>query len=116
MRFRLGLIYFLLVSFMGLVCFRLVQLQVLGNAQLKKLASKQYDLAHQKDAPQRVPILDRNGKELAVSMRAASIFAHPAHIKNKAFAAQTLANVLGDSPTYWRKKLASKKPFVWIRR
>ncbi len=116
MRFRLGLVYFGIVLFLGFICFRLVQLQVLGNEQLRKLASRQYDSAHRRETPQRAAILDRNGKELAVSMRAASIFAHPKAIKNKAYAASVLSSSLGGTPLYWKKVLASKKPFIWIRR
>lgn len=115
MRFRLGLVFLGFASFFALVAVRLVQLQVLDNPDLRAIASRQYQ-RQASAALQRLPILDRNGEELAVNVRAASIFAHPRLVRNKDRTARALARVLGGAWESWKRRLSSKKAFIWIRR
>ncbi|MCB0405092.1 MAG: transpeptidase family protein [Bdellovibrionales bacterium] len=115
MRFRLGLVYFSILLIFSMITFRLVQLQVLKNPTLQKFAEKQFSRTQQGHS-HRLPIVDRNGKELAVNMRAASVFAHPKLVRDKYRAATILAKHLGKSTAHWKAKLNSDRSFVWIQR
>lgn len=115
MRLRMGLIYFSFFSFFGLVTFRLVQLQVLPNSALSKLSKRQFVKTNQK-APYRIPIVDRNHQELAVSIPVSSIYSHPHQLASRKKTARILAKELGKSTSYWLKRLDPKKSFVWLQR
>jgi cell division protein FtsI (penicillin-binding protein 3) len=115
MRLRVSLIYVCFVMFFGLVLFRLIQLQVWVNPGLRTLAKKQFESVSKK-AKFRLPILDRNGEELAVSVPAGSVFARPRLITRKKEVAKRLAKLLGGPSKAWLAKLRTEKPFVWIRR
>jgi len=114
-KLRISFVYLCFFSFFSLVIFRLVQLQVLPNSALSNLSRKQFVKTNQK-APYRIPILDRNHQELAVSIPVSSIYAHPQQIKSKNKTVRTLAKELGKSTPYWMKKLDPKKSFVWLQR
>ncbi len=114
-RFRLGFAFVCVAGFYGFIGFRLVQLQVLGNATLESLAARQYQKIGSV-APFRLPIYDRNHEELAVSIPASSVFARPKLIRQKRRTAKVLAKVLGGSPAKWLNRLETPKPFVWLHR
>ncbi len=114
-RLRVAILYVGFVAFLGLVAARLVQLQVSPNPALKNLALRQ--LQHTgKNAPYRLPILDRNGEELAISVPASSVFARPKLVRSKKRTARLLSGMLGGGTEKWLKKLKSPKPFVWLER
>lgn len=115
MRIRMGLIYFSFLLFFGLVTFRLVQLQVLPNSSLSKLSKKQFVKTNKK-APYRIPIVDRNHQELAVSVPVSSLYSHPSQLKSRNKTARLLSRQLGKNTSYWLKKLDPKKSFVWLQR
>jgi len=115
MRARLGLVYILFVVFFGFVAYRLVQLQILEDASLSKLAKKQFELTKRK-AIYRLSILDRNGEELAVNITSASIFARPKLVRQKKKSARQLSKVLGGTVNSWYRKLKKSRPFIWIKR
>ncbi|MBY0369565.1 hypothetical protein K2X33_02690, partial [bacterium] len=114
-RLRMAFVYVGFVGFLGLVAARLVQLQVFPKAELKNLAARQLQRTG-KNAPYRLPILDRNGEELAISIPSQSVFARPRMVRNRKQAARVLSAALGGSQEKWLKKLKSDKPFLWLAR
>lgn len=115
MKLRIGAVFFSFFIFLSLVIFRLVQLQVLPNSALSRLSKRQFVKTDQK-APFRIPIVDRNKQELALSVPVSSLYAHPNRIKSRKRTARALAKELGKSTSYWLKKLDPKKNFVWLER
>lgn len=94
---------------------RLVYLQVLQAPKLTELAQQQRT-QEVNLASVRGEIVDRNGKELAVSVEAASIYAQPADFKlTPAEMAQQLASVLKLEPLALEKTLQSTH-WRWIVR
>jgi cell division protein FtsI (penicillin-binding protein 3) len=67
-------------------------------------------------APKRGVIYDRNGQELAMSVRVDSVFAVPSEIPDQATAATLLAQVLGTDPQDILTRLKSSRAFCWIAR
>ena len=61
-------------------------------------------------------IVDRHGRELAVSVDSSSLFAHPHRVSDPDEAARLLAPVLGTKRSRLVEKLRSDEPFVWIER
>lgn len=114
-RVRLGLIYLLCLLGFVAVAGRLVQLQVLENEDLNRLAQRQFQRV-KKRSPFRRTIFDRNGEELALNTTAGSIFAHPKQIKSKKYTSKKLAQILGGSSSKWFNRINVHRPFVWIRR
>lgn len=66
--------------------------------------------------PRRGSILDRQGTELAVSVKVPSIFADPRDIKDHADAARKLAPLLELDEAELAQRLAAKKSFLWLAR
>ena len=65
----------------------------------------------------RPDILDRNGEILATDVRSASLFAEPHRIIDVDDAVELLTAVLPDlDATEVRKRLSSKRRFVWLKR
>jgi cell division protein FtsI (penicillin-binding protein 3) len=94
---------------------RCAYLQVLKAPELLDQARSQQESTITLD-PLRGPILDRNGKELAVSLDVDSAFAEPMTIGDPAAAARRLAPVLGVPASDLRARLDSDRHFVWLKR
>ena len=91
-------------------------LQLLPNPQLEKIKQKQFKRSV-KLGSRRGDILDRNGNELAVSVRTHSLFADPKIIKDPYAAAIRLAKLFKVSFRSIYKKIKNpKKRFEWIKR
>ena len=67
-------------------------------------------------APARGTILDKSGRELAVTVPAPSLYAVPREVGDPARAAQALARALGVPVARVRARLERKAPFVFIER
>jgi cell division protein FtsI (penicillin-binding protein 3) len=68
-------------------------------------------------AAARPDILDRNGEILATDIKVMSVFAEPRRIIDKDEAVELLTAVLPDvDATELRKRLGSRKGFVWVKR
>ncbi len=94
---------------------RLVQIQIAEGSRYRARAQRQQE--RRIEIPgQRGSILDREGRELAVSVEAASIYAIPDDVQDPSATAQRLAPVLGMSSREVLEKLRSDRGFVWIRR
>ena len=115
MRHRILGIFLLLFLSLGGVAAKLFFLQIQQSDRLTARAAKQYE--------RRLPILsrrgtiyDRTGRELAVSLQVASVFAQPAAIEDPAGTAKTLAPILGQPAKDVLARLTTDKPFVWLQR
>jgi cell division protein FtsI (penicillin-binding protein 3) len=98
---------------------RAYELQVERSAALKEMAEAQY-LRDIRLAPKRGTIYDRHGAELAVSVDVDSVWANPRELAragvDPATAAGRLAAVLPVDAEVIRRRLDSKRYFVWIER
>src|SRR5262245_35759005 len=94
---------------------RLFFLHVVHSADYKQRAERQQqrtlDLS-----PRRGVIYDRNGNELAVSVKVDSVFAVPDEIENLDRTAKTLSALVGVPKKELIDKLTSQRLFVWIKR
>lgn len=117
-RLRLMLLA-LCVTLWGLIVLtRLFHLQVLGRASLERLAARQSERTINLD-PRRGALLDRNGRQLAVSVEAESVYAVPQDIADPARTAFELGRALGLDPAArgeLRAQLSRNRAFVWVKR
>ncbi len=95
--------------------FRLYQLQWLHADELKAQARRQHEQQIEIEG-KRGNIVDRFGRELAVSLETFSLFAHPWKVQDPARVARLLAPVLGVAESRLRDQLRSEAPFVWLGR
>ena len=103
-----------MVAFVALFS-RAIQLQVISSTRLAERANRQHMQA-EKPKVDRGSIYDRNGKKLAESLQAYSIYANTKQISNPDAVATALAMAMNTSKTDILRKLTSKKGFVWIER
>lgn len=119
---QLQLRFMLLALLLGLwgaiIALRLIQIQVLEHKAYEVRASRQSERTVNL-AARRGPILDRNGRQLAVSVDAESIHAEPQSIRDADREAGLLARALSLS-TGERHELAGQlrrdRAFVWVKR
>lgn len=112
---RLLTLFALLAVSLCLVTAKLFTLQVQQRAGLAERANRQY----QRLLPlisKRGTIAERNGRELAVSLRVASVFAQPGAVEDRAGTARALADALGLPAQEVARRLSADRPFVWILR
>jgi len=114
-RIRLLIVMGLVVVMAGAIGARLYQLQVWHCEGFRARAESQHQRKFEVQAT-RGAILDRNGRELAVSLKTQSLFAHPWKVENPQHNAALLAPVLGVSRRELLQRLRSDKPFVYLRR
>ena len=100
----------------GLIVARAAQLQILPNSRLANLARRQYRT--QIDLPARRGIIvDRNGKELAVTVPSYSLYVDPKEIRAPRNFARILARRLGYSyKNIYEKIRDHEKRFIWLKR
>lgn len=94
---------------------RLYSLQIRSSDRWRERALSQHQRQVEVDPPRGL-ILDRHGRELAVSLETESLFAHPARVKQPQRAAALLAPVLAQPSRSILAKLTSDKPFVYLSR
>jgi cell division protein FtsI (penicillin-binding protein 3) len=114
-RARLGVLVAAVLAGLAGLAARCVHLQVIRAPALLEQARAQHERAIDLD-PQRGPILDRNGHELALSLAVDSVFADPSQVGDAAAAARRLGPVLGLSPGALRERLEQGRHFVWLKR
>ena len=117
-RLRLMLLALSACLWAGIIVVRLVQLQVLDVQKYELQAARQSERTINLD-PRRGPILDRHGRQLAVSVDVESIYAVPTDIDDPVRAAAALAKAL-DLDAAARRTLQAQlqrtRAFVWVRR
>jgi len=95
---------------------RLVQIQIAQGSRYRARAQRQQERRIE-IVGQRGSILDREGRELAVSVEAASVYAIPDDVRDRRAAARALAALLPDAGEgEILAKLSSEKGFVWVDR
>jgi cell division protein FtsI (penicillin-binding protein 3) len=103
-----------LVVLFAAIVLRLGYLQVLRHDDLARLAERQYSKTIPL-RPERGPIFDRNGRALAVSTAVESVYALPGRIADRAAVSAALAPHLGERARDIEQRLASDRPFVWVK-
>ncbi len=99
----------------AVVVARLVQLQIAQGSRYRARAQRQQE--RRVEIPgQRGSILDREGRELAVSVESVSIYAIPDDVRGRRETAAALAPVLELASGEILEKLSSDRGFVWLRR
>jgi len=117
-RLRLMLVGLTISLWASAVFVRLVHLQVFARESLERQAARQSERTIRLD-PRRGRILDRNGRELAVSVDVDSIYADPQLIDDPAATAAALARVLQLDPQARERLLQrfeGRRAFAWVRR
>jgi cell division protein FtsI (penicillin-binding protein 3) len=117
-RFRLMLMALSICLWGVVITIRLVQLQVLERASYSSQASRQSERTINLDS-RRGAIVDRNGRDLALSVDADSIYAVPQEIEDAPGTAAQLARALGLDHALRKDlqvQLQKSRAFVWVRR
>ena len=112
---RLRLIGLVALLWTGVLVVRMYSLQVSSFQTWQEWALRQH-VTNIEVASERGAVLDRNGKSLAVSVPAESLYVRPSLIKNQQEVVQKLSEILGLPKASIQKKLSSNSPFVWIKR
>src|ERR1700757_5582 len=114
-RFRLLFAKVLFLFVFIIVAGRAFQLQVLQGDKLKRLGERQH-LKEWIVLPKRGALLDRAGEPLALSLETQSVYARPHRIQDGEAVSQKLAKIVNLNVADVAQKIASNKPFVWIKR
>ncbi len=114
-RARIALLALMLTTSLSVVAARLYSIQIVQHRDLGTRADGQYEGRIPVTA-KRGTIYDRHGRPLAISLDAASVFAHPSLVQAPHAAASRLAKVLKQPARVIRAKLESDRPFVWVER
>jgi len=112
---RIMMIFCTFTLLFSIIILRAFQLQIIERDKLTQLIEKQY-LKYIKLPPKRGTIYDRKKRELAVSIEVDSVYARPGKIKSKKGIAKKLSPILEVSYRSLKRKLASDRPFVWLKR
>lgn len=112
---RLGILGVLAIAWTGLLVWRLYSLQISDFETWQDWAIRQH-VAELQVASERGPVLDRNGKLLAVSVPAGSIYLRPKQVTDRDKVSRELAKILDVKPALIAQKFSTKQPFVWVKR
>ncbi len=111
---RMGFVLGLLVVGLVAVVGRVYYLQAVAKDELlERMAPVDREITY---TPRRGSILDRNGTELAVTVRAPSVFARPRRLEDRRVAAAQLAAILERDEADVFARLDPKRSFVWLAR
>jgi cell division protein FtsI (penicillin-binding protein 3) len=99
----------------GLLAARLGQLQVTRSDHYRQLAERQQQRIVQL-TPRRGGILDRQGRELAVSLDVPSVYADPSEIRDPRAVARRLSPLLERDERALERLLRKDRFFVWLKR
>ncbi len=104
-----------LLAFMGVVVFRYAWLQLVQGSELA--ARMRYQVGHDYSVQSpRGAIVDRNGRELAVSTMTKSLFVDPNHVEDAAQLAKDLAPLVGKTEQEILDDIAVGGGFSWVKR
>jgi cell division protein FtsI (penicillin-binding protein 3) len=112
---RLYFLGVLLFLWVGVICFRLVRLQVVKYGEFVQRAQRQQNRSIPVE-PRRGNIYDRNGYALAMSVDVDSVFAVPSEIHDMDTTAVLLGRVLDLDPQEIVARLQASRNFVFIKR
>ena len=94
---------------------RFIDLQIIEADRLRAKASHQHRQVIEIDG-RRGSIVDRQGREFAVSVMTHSLYAHPSRVRDPEAAARLLAPALSRPASDLLALLRSDEPFVWLQR
>lgn len=114
-RNRVPVLVAAVVLFALLVALSLFDLQVRRSEQFQERVARQHRGLIEVDG-HRGAVLDRAGRELAVSVTTESLYAHPGRLNDADKAARLLAPVLGVPYSRVLAQLRSDRPFEWLAR
>ncbi|MBI1870326.1 MAG: penicillin-binding protein 2, partial [Chlamydiae bacterium] len=114
-KFRTLVVAMILLAGLGGVIVRLFFLQVLWHDFFFEKASRQQRFSLTLP-PKRGKILDRKGRDLAISVPIKSFYVVPSEIKDMAKTVTALAKIFSLNQKDIYKKIAKKKNFIWIKR
>jgi cell division protein FtsI (penicillin-binding protein 3) len=114
---RLILINCFIFAWAVILVTRLVHLQINDHEKWEKWAIRQH-LTNVKVASERGPIYDSEGRILAVSVPASSLYIRPKQVPEakKAEVIDRLVSELQLDPAFVKGLFTKKQPFVWIKR
>lgn len=116
MKSRIIIVFSGLLLGWSILILRAAQLQLVPDVRLKALKARQFQTVITLQS-RRGAILDRNGRELALSTTTFSLYADPKIISKPKMLSRKLAKELGMSPqTVFAKLRDTEKRFVWIQR
>ncbi|WP_413290129.1 penicillin-binding transpeptidase domain-containing protein [Bdellovibrio sp. HCB337] len=116
MKSRIILVFAGVMVLWGALILRAAYLQFLPNEKLQSLQNRQFQTVVTLQA-RRGAIIDRNGRDLAMSATAYSLYADPKILEKKKQLAKNIAKELGVSTeSVFSKIKDSNKRFVWIQR
>lgn len=99
----------------GVLAIRAVTFQLKDDAQLERVALRQYRTAVRRST-HRGKILDAAGRELAIDVQVPSIYANPLRVTEPVKAAGELARLLHVDRRRLLDRLSSRRKFIWVKR
>ena len=112
---RVAIVGAIFACLFGVLASRAVSFHLKDNAQLEKVALRQYRTAvHQ--STQRGKILDAAGREMAMDVMAESVWANPREIEDPVQLAEKLSRVLKVERRKLLERLSTGRKFVWVKR
>ena len=112
---RLYLLAGIFVLWCGVICFRLVYLQVFRYGSFEQRAQHQQQRTEEVSAKRGV-IYDRQGRELAMSISVDSVFAVPTEMPNPASTISLVARITKQDPHELVARCLAAKTFCWLAR
>src|SRR5712692_9766634 len=112
---RLYLLAGIFVLWCGVICFRLVYLQVFRYGSFEQRAQHQQQRTEEVSA-KRGLIYDRQGRELAMSISVDSVFAVPTEMPNPASTISLIARITKQDPRELLARCQAAKSFCWLAR
>lgn len=104
-----------LLGMIGIIAVRYGWLQLVDGKDLTARMESQVGMEYKLQSP-RGPILDRNGRELAVSTMTKSLYVDPSHVKDADTLAAQLSPLIGVSEEEILDDIATGGGFVWVKR
>lgn len=104
-----------LLALMGVVVFRYAWLQLVQGSELAERMRYQVGHDYSVQSP-RGTIVDRNGRELAVSTMTKSLFVDPNHVENPQELAKDLSPLIDKSEADILEDIAVGGGFSWVKR
>lgn len=114
-RLRILIVGLVFAAGFALIGGKALLLQLTQGSWLSKKASGQVEESL-RSVGKRGTIFDRRGREMAVSIDVTSIAARPGRVKEADATARELAGIFKKPAAEMKTKLASGKPFVWLKR
>ena len=112
---RVSFLAFLMLGVLGLTVGRYAWLQLVQGNSLGERMKAQVGQDYAIQSP-RGAIVDRDGRELAVSTMTKSLYIDPSHVENPQEVAANLAPLIGKSEQEILDDIAVGGGFVWVKR